>query len=410
MTYFIFRFPTERMKYHSSMIFFVSKFFIPAINHTHSPTMSSSSSFLSDFSLEKLSQITEQRRLDLEVKLADIQELSKEERELIIQEFSANPVDFTRVTEQEQIEFLGKVLTEVIVLDVNKDGVDDITTTNTTVTDEAGNVVGQEVDVNAENVDATVSAVTDTLPVSQASSLLLAEIAQLQKKIKCDKTHHIGTMEDYSTLFAKYQQFVSEVGNDGIDLVLDLKDITAFADEAEIFSKMFEEVSLNFTRTSTVDDSKMLIKIRDEMTRISLMYENIQKFKATITAGSVLQVPGSIVKVTEELKTLHESIQCSLKFLNRFSDKEYALNSEDENLAKLNDVDRAAILAAERALDMWVDMVKNQATVGMSGNTLIQQFKERIAGFNGSAASLKSVSVKIKTKIAGWRVAVAPLV
>lgn len=244
---------------------------------------------------------------------------------------------------------------------------------------------------------------TDVLPISQTSSLILAEISSLQQKIKCEKTKHIGTMEDYSSLFAKYQEFVGEVGDQFLDLVLDLKEIASFADEAEKFSAIFEQVSYNFSHTSTVDDSKMLIKIRDEMNRISKMYDNIQKFKATITASSILQVPGSIVKVTEELKTLQESIQCSLGFLNRFADKGYKLSDEDDKLSELNDVDKAAIAAAERALEVWLDMVRNQATVGMSGNSLVQLFKEPLASFAGDAANLKSLSEKIQRTMAAWK-------
>lgn len=70
---------------------------------------------------------------------------------LIIQEFSSLPIDLTQVTEQEQLEFLGKILTDVTKLDVNKDGIDDIITT--TVADDAGNVVGQVVNVDTENID-----------------------------------------------------------------------------------------------------------------------------------------------------------------------------------------------------------------------------------------------------------------
>jgi hypothetical protein len=365
--------------------------------------MSSSSSFLSNFSLEKLTKITEQRRLELESKLADLQGLSLEERTSIIQEFSSLPVDLSQVTEQEQLEFLGKVLTEVVILDVNEDGVDDIVTTTTTVTDEAGNVIGQVVNVDTEKIDANVSEFTNVLPVSESSSLILSEIASLQQRIRCEKTKHIGTMEDYSSLFAKYQEFVSQVGDQGIDLAIDLKDITEFANQAEVFSKMFEHISYNFSRTSTVDDSKVLINIRNEMKKIAEMYDNIQKFKATITASSILQVPGSIVKITEELKTLQESIQCSLGFLNRFADKGYKLSDEDDKLSQLNDVDRASIIAAERALELWIEMIRNDTTVGMSGNTLIQQFKERIASFSGDAANLKSVTDKIRETMAGWR-------
>jgi hypothetical protein len=295
------------------------------------------------------------------------------------------------------------IVTKITKVDVDGDEIDDITTTTVVATNDAGDVIASLTDIDSIAVDVSLSNSTVYTGVSESSALLLEQIHNLQGQIKCSKTQHLGTMEDYSELFRKYRQYTSEVGEGGIDLTLDISDLTSFADQADNFSKIFETVSLSFERISTVDDSKVLLKIKEELERITKMYDNIRKFKQVITTNNVLQMPVSIVKVTEELAIVQDSIDCSLKFLNRFGDKGFELDEEHNQLAQLNDVDKAAIKAAERALDVWLDMIHNEAAVTMGTNSLIQLFREKLAGFKSRTAGLKAVTDQVEAKLAQWK-------
>src|SRR5690606_14481393 len=159
-----------------------------------------------------------------------------------------------------------------------------------------------------------------------------------------------------------------EVGDRNIDLIVDTSVIDKFAAEAQVYSEMFSEVQLTFQRLSTVNDTAVLRKIRDALLKISLMYENVQKFKASITATSVLQIPDSIKTVSEDLLSISESIECTLPYLEFFADPETVLTEAQKERANLNDVDKASIASAVNALNVWLDMIRNEANVYMSGN------------------------------------------
>lgn len=331
-----------------------------------------------------------------------LEQLQKElqEKEKLIQDLLAEQHE--EGTIRKDVDGDGKddtVVTKISEVDIDGDKVADIVTTAVTATNDAGDVVGSLTDIDSKAVDATLSNSTVFTGVSESSASLLEEIHTLQGQIKCSKTQHLGTMEDYSSLFRKYREFTSQVGEGGIDLTLDITELTSFAEQAENFSKIFETVSLSFERISTVDDSKVLLKIKKELERITQMYENIRKFKQIITTNNVLQIPVSIVKVTEELAIVQDSIDCSLQFLNRFADKGFELDEQHDELAQLNDVDKAAIAAAERALDVWLDMINNEAAVTMNSNSLIQLFREKLGGFKGRTEKLKKINDTINARL-----------
>lgn len=296
------------------------------------------------------------------------------------------------------------VTTTVESIDVDGDETIDLTKTTVTGVDSAnGDVVYFDSKLDSANVDVDLSHVVNITQESQESARLLAEITELQGKIKCSKTQHLGTMSDYAALFDKYQKFVAEAGDSNIELNIDVSELTRFADEAANFSAIFEDVSLRFQRVSTVSDTAMLKKVKDELYRIAEMYENIRKFQATITATSALQIPISVVTITDQLSNVSKSIDCSLAFLNRFVDGDYELTPEQEELASLDPKDKAALKSAEDALTVWLELIRNDASVTMSSNALIAEFRNKLKNFGVRADDIKNLTAKLSARLAEWR-------
>jgi hypothetical protein len=298
---------------------------------------------------------------------------------------------------------LDNMTTKITSTDVNADGKVDYVQTDVVVTDNIGNVLQSKIEIASDEVGVGGVASLSLIPASEGSKALLSEISSLQAKVSCEKLQHLGSMQDYSELFKKAQEYMEEVGDKNINLIIDTAVLDKFAAEAAIYSQMFSEVNLQFNRLSTVNDIETLTKIRDSLIKINLMYENIAKFHASITATSILQIPESIKVVSEYLQTVNESIQCSLPYLEYFADNSVELSEDQKARAELNGEDRAAINAAINALNVWIDMVRNEANVTMNGNAYIKAFKDKIASFDPLYDRLHAVVSKVAARLAKWK-------
>jgi hypothetical protein len=311
----------------------------------------------------------------------------------------------------DRVSYLGLLTTTVTTTDANADGDVDVTQTDAVITDASGNVVNATINVvgptgtSAPDVQATLEADIDLVPSSTAAQALLDEIALLQSRVSCDKVQHLGAMEDYAELFRTAQEYISEVGPTGsINLVVDTTVLDNFATEAKVYGDMFEEISLQFNRLTTVNDIGALTQVRDALSKIADMYDTIEKFHATITGTSVLQLPESIQDANDSLAAVISSIECSLPYLHYFADGNASVLTQDQQTrAALNVEDQAAIDAAVAALGVWLAMVQNEANVTMNGNQYIQDFKAKIASFGALDTSLSSVVSQVQTKLAAWK-------
>ena len=200
--------------------------------------------------------------------------------------------------EIEKIDFDGdgKIDTKTTTIeniDADKDGKVDYIRTEVVIVDEKDNILKSELEIDAAVVDANTSYELDMVNASDDSKKLLADIKELEAKISCPSVQHLGSMQDYAELFKKAQEYISKAGDKNINLVVDTSVLEKFAAEAKVYSEMFSEVEVKFSRLSTVNDTELLTKVKGYLTDIALMYENIQKFHATITTTSILQIPDS---------------------------------------------------------------------------------------------------------------------
>lgn len=315
----------------------------------------------------------------------------------------------TVVTERVDVDKDGTLdtkTTTTTTVDVEGDGKIDYITKETIAVDDKDNVLSSSLNVDDVNIDVLASHDLNLINASDESKLLLLEIKELESKINCPSVQHLGSMQDYSELFKKAQEYINTVGDKNINLAVDTSALEKFAAEAKVYSEMFSEVEIRFSRLSTVNDTELLRKIKGYLAEIALMYENIQKFHATITTTSILQIPDSVKTVTESLNKVSESIDCSLPYLEYFADATTLLSDEQRVKSELSEGDKASIVAAVRSLDLWLVMINNEANVAMSGNAYIRAFKDKIAEFDAHANRLKAVVDKVAAKMAKWRAGV----
>lgn len=300
-------------------------------------------------------------------------------------------------------ELGGNTTTTTISTDFDKDGIIDLIQTDTVTVDSLGNVIGSSINIDTKIIDANMSEQLELIEPSAESLELLKKIQELQKGIKCTDMQHVGSLNDYLTLFQTTQKYIEQVGDKTIDLVIDTSVLDSFAEQADIYSQMFVEVQTQFQQISTVDDTAILSKILKDMEKISNMYKNIQKFHAVITGINYLQVPTSIQTSNEILESVINSIECTMPYINYFADSNTELTSEQLENATMSSSQKSQISAAVKSLELWMNMVQNDTTTGLSGNIYVQAFKDRIAKFSDLTKQLKEANSKLSERLAQWK-------
>jgi hypothetical protein len=310
----------------------------------------------------------------------------------------------TTNTTTTQVDDSGNTVnTTVASTDFNKDGVIDLVKTDTVTVDPANNVVGSSVDINTKVINEKLVNELNLIAPSTGSAELLRQIQELQTGIKCSDMQHIGSLGDYLTLFQTTQEYINNVGDKSIDLVIDTSVLDAFAEQADIYSKMFVEVTKQFQEISTVDDTSVLTKMLADMQKISEMYKNIQKFHASITGVNYLQLPTSIQTSSEILQSVISSIECSMPYINYFADNTTTLTPEQLENATMSSSQRSQIDVAVKSLQLWMTMVQNDSTTAMNGNLYVQAFKNQIAKFSDLTTQLRSANTKLAERLAKWK-------
>lgn len=306
--------------------------------------------------------------------------------------------------------------------DVNADGVLDNITITTTTTDFSNDGIIDVTEVHTVTVDGatedTISTVTDLninngsldalsdiqyVEGSAESILLVSEIQALQDKIKCSKFHGKGSMEDYAAVFKKIQEYFAVAGDSNVEITVDVTSLDQFAEQAKNYSAMFEEILIKFNRVSSVDDSAVLKKIKQDLIDISKMYENIEKFKAIVTGTTGLKVPKTIKDCTDVLENVYSNINCSLDYINRFADKNYVLTEDKEIKSQLSEDDKKALDYFAYSIQVWIDMIDNEGTVAMNTNSFVKKFKESIAKFDLPTENLTKAMGLMKERMARWK-------
>lgn len=299
---------------------------------------------------------------------------------------------------------LDQVTTTVTTTDYSNDGIIDVTETNVTVLDgNTGDAIESDITILVDNASGSFESQVTFVQGSEDSKSLVLEIQKLQEKIKCSRFQGKGTMDDYANVFKKIQQYFAAVGDSNVEITIDTENLDNFAEQAKIFSEMFEEILIKFNKVSSVDDSVVLKKIRDDMVTITKMYENIDKFKAIVTGTSSLQIPQTIIDCTEVLNNINSDIACSLSYINYFVDSSAPMNELQLQRSQLSGDDKKALEFFENSIQVWIDMVNNDGTVAMSTNAYVKAFKNRIASFGTHSEDLAKYIKLAQKKLAGWK-------
>jgi hypothetical protein len=303
---------------------------------------------------------------------------------------------------------LDNVTTVVNQYDIDNDSQTDFTETTSTAVDAQGEVIQVTAEVDAPetivNMTATGSVEIDDSADSAARAALMNAIEGFKNNISCDKVQHLGSLEDYRALLVQAQELMQN-NEDSITLALNNEaygSLTAFADQAQVYSDLVEQISVQFNAVTVVNDIPALTNIKNQLEKISNMYDNIHKFHAIIEETAVLKVPSSIQAVAGKLENVLDSLECSMPFLEHFVGTGAALSAENQALADLSPKDKAAIAKAEAALAAWYQLVSNQANVFSTNDPYVSALNTKLSAFQDYATRMSAALAAFQQRMASW--------
>jgi hypothetical protein len=202
----------------------------------------------------------------------------------------------------------------------------------------------------------------------------MAAITALVNKIQCSKAEGMGTLAEYAALL----DLAKDASTNPINLSLDISGLEQFALVAEQYGAVFEDITQNLTRVTTINSEAVLESIREQLAKIAAMYDSLGALKLEIQRTSTLQIPTSIQATADQLQTVYSALECTLPYLEYFCGATGA--SAPANSA-MNAQDKAAIDAATGALKLYSALAGGQATITAENNQQVFNLKQKAAQF-----------------------------
>jgi hypothetical protein len=182
----------------------------------------------------------------------------------------------------------------------------------------------------------------------------------------------MGTLAEYAALLD-----LAKDASSNINLSLDISGLEQFALVAEEYGKVFQDITQNITRITTINSESVLQSVKVQLQKIADMYDSLGALKLEIQRTSTLQIPDSIQATADQLQTVFEELECTLPYLEYFCGSTATAPAN----AEMNARDKAAIEAATGALKVYNALAGGQATVEAENNVQVFNLKQKVAQF-----------------------------
>jgi len=195
---------------------------------------------------------------------------------------------------------------------------------------------------------------------------IVNQIKQYASEIKCSSFHGNGTIDDYSELF----NAASNIANESKQMALsvDLDGFNEFADAADQLSHLFTGFILKLQNVNIIDDTLFLNSILNALKKIVNLSNTFGKFKETIIATSIIQIPQSCHDTVVVLQGVMEEINCAMTCINYFVNP--TENVPDDVL--LNTSEKQMIDTAVSTIKQWNVLCEQGVTIAMNNDVDIK--------------------------------------
>lgn len=224
---------------------------------------------------------------------------------------------------------------------------------------------------------------------------VLQEITQYAEKINCSNFQGKGSIDDYTELFTVAANLAKDAKQ--TSLSIDIAGFQEFGNAADELSKLFHQYIVKLQNINVINDYAFLLSIKASLQKISNLAEVFGKFKETILATSIIQIPKSLQDTRYILDGVMSEVDCAMKYIHHFVCPE-----EDISMcaaADLSKDDKQLISDAVTTIKKWNNDFNENLQVVISENADVQFIENANQLISNTALNLKDATACFKGKL-----------
>ena len=249
-----------------------------------------------------------------------------------------------------------------------------------------------------QNLSQYVETYNDTSDPSGQTIALVNQIKAYAAEIQCDDFHGKGTIEDYTALFQAAGRIATETKH--MDLNIDIEGFNQFADAADELSELFTGFIIKLQNVNIINDLAFLTSISIALGKIVNLSNIFGKFKQTVFATTVIQLPKSAHETKVVIEDVMSEINCAMKYINYFvSPTDVSLNG-----AALSAEEKNIINKSVETIDTWNNLCEHGVSIAMSDNVDVKYIQQASNELKQTTNTLKTATNTLKSKLASFNI------
>lgn len=249
-----------------------------------------------------------------------------------------------------------------------------------------------------ENLSQYVETYDDEFDPSGQTIALVNQIKSYAAQIQCEDFHGKGTIEDYTTLFQAAGRIATETKH--MELNVDIEGFNQFADAADELSELFTGFITKLQNVNIINDIGFLTSISIALGKIVNLSNIFGKFKQTVFATTVIQLPKSAHETKIVIEDVMGEINCAMKYINYFvSPTDASLNG-----AALSPEEKNIINKSVETIDTWNNLCEHGVSIAMSDNIDVKYIQQASNELKQTTNTLKNATNTLKTKLASYNI------
>ena len=251
----------------------------------------------------------------------------------------------------------------------------------------------------SQHLEQTIDTYNDLVEPESETSLLLASIRTYAGELKCSDFHGKGSIDDYTSLFEAAARIATE--SKQMELDVDVSGFNEFAAAADELSNLFNGFIVKLQNVSIITDLNFLRSIKTALSKIVNLSNIFGRFKETVFATSAVQLPKSAHETKIIIAGVMDEVNCAMQYVNHFVSPDESPNLVNANLST---AEKNIIAKSVETIDNWNNLCEFGVSIAMSNDVDIQYIQQASNQLKNTTISLKTVSNKLKTKLAQYNI------
>lgn len=249
-----------------------------------------------------------------------------------------------------------------------------------------------------ENLSQYVETYNDQIDPSGQTVTLLNQIKAYAAEIQCDDFHGKGTIEDYTTLFQAASRIATETKH--MELNVDIEGFNQFADAADELSQLFTGFITKLQNVNIINDISFLTAISIALGKIVNLSNIFGKFKQTVFATTVIQLPKSAHDTKIVIEDVMGEINCAMQYINYFvSPTDVSLNGAALSVEEKNIINKSV-----ETINTWNILCEHGVSIAMSENVDVKYIQQASNELKQTTNNLKNATNTLKSKLASYNI------